>query len=73
MFADFPGGRSSRIASPTSRSASQLRAYAFERYKTKRKEDEEKAGEVKVTIAVAGVAGGGEGVRLRAARWPAAC
>ena len=34
-----------------------LRAYAFERYKTKRKDDEERAGETKVTIAVAGVAG----------------
>src|SRR6266852_5800016 len=33
----------------------QLRAYAFERYKTKRKEGEEKAAELKVTIAVAGV------------------
>ena len=30
-----------------------LRAYAFDRYKTKRKEDEERADEVKVTIAVA--------------------
>ena len=33
-----------------------LRAYAFERYKTKRKDGEEKAAAVKVTIAVAGVA-----------------
>ena len=33
-----------------------LRAYAFERYKTKRKEGEERAAEVKVTILVAGVA-----------------
>jgi len=32
-----------------------LRAYAFDRYKTKRKEDEERAKEVKVTIAVASV------------------
>ncbi len=32
-----------------------LRAYTFERYKTKRKEDEERAKEVKVTIAVGGV------------------
>jgi leucyl aminopeptidase len=34
-----------------------LRAYAFDRYKTKRKEDEETARETKVTIAVASVAG----------------
>jgi leucyl aminopeptidase len=40
----------------------QLRAYAFDRYKTKRKEAEERPAQVKVTIAVAGVAGR-EGVR----------
>jgi leucyl aminopeptidase len=34
-----------------------LRAYAFERYKTKRKEGEEPAAEARVTIAVANVAG----------------
>ena len=33
-----------------------LRAYSFDRYKTKRKEGEENATEVKVTIAVGGVA-----------------
>jgi leucyl aminopeptidase len=32
-----------------------LRAYAFDRYKTKRKEDEERAKELKLTIAVASV------------------
>jgi leucyl aminopeptidase len=32
-----------------------LRAYAFERYKTKRKDDEERPSETKITIAVAGV------------------
>ncbi len=49
-----------------------LRAYAFDRYKTKRKEDEERADEVKVTIAVAERRGGREGVRRRARRWRAA-
>jgi leucyl aminopeptidase len=34
-----------------------LRAYAFDRYKTKRKDDEERAKEVKVTLAVASPAG----------------
>ena len=34
-----------------------LRAYAFDRYKTKRKDDEERAKEVKVTVAVATPAG----------------
>ncbi len=33
-----------------------LRAYSFDRYKTKRKEGEEKPSEVEVTIAVANVA-----------------
>jgi leucyl aminopeptidase len=34
-----------------------LRAYAFDRYKTKRKDEEERAKEVKVTIAVANLPG----------------
>jgi leucyl aminopeptidase len=34
-----------------------LRAYAFERYKTKRRDDEQQAGEVKVTVAAGNVAG----------------
>src|SRR5262249_9213576 len=35
----------------------ELRAYTFERYKTKRKDNEEKAAEIKVTIAPGGVRG----------------
>ena len=34
-----------------------LRAYAFDRYKTKRKNDDERAAEIKVTIAAIGAAG----------------
>jgi leucyl aminopeptidase len=56
IIADLPGGaiKPDRIADVAL--GVQLRAYAFERYKTKRKEGEEKAAELKVTIAVAGVA-----------------
>src|SRR6266849_4310652 len=55
IIADLPGGaiKPDRIADVAF--GVQLRAYAFERYKTKRKEGEEKAAELKVTIAVAGV------------------
>jgi leucyl aminopeptidase len=50
LVADLPGGafRPDRIADVAF--GMQLRAYSFERYKTKRKEGEEKATEVKVTI-----------------------
>jgi leucyl aminopeptidase len=56
VVADLPGGpiKPDRIADIAL--GMQLRAYAFERYKTKRKEGEEKASEVKVTLAVATVA-----------------
>ena len=56
IIADLPGGaiKPDRIAAIAL--GVQLRAYAFERYKTKRKEGEEKAAEVKIMIAVAGVA-----------------
>src|SRR5262245_21619233 len=56
MIADLPGGgiKPERIAEIAL--GVKLRGYAFERYKTKRKEGEERPAEVKVTIAVAGVA-----------------
>ncbi len=55
IIADLPGGalKPERVADLAL--GVRLRAYAFDRYKTKRKEGEEKAAEVKVTIAVAGV------------------
>jgi leucyl aminopeptidase len=54
IIADLPGGgiKPERVADLAL--GIELRAYTFDRYKTKRKEDEEKAGEVKVSIAVAG-------------------
>jgi leucyl aminopeptidase len=56
IIADLPGGaiRPERAADVAL--GAQLRAYAFDRYKTKRKEEEEKAAKVRVTIAVTGVA-----------------
>jgi leucyl aminopeptidase len=54
IVADLPGGgiKPERIADLAL--GVELRAYAFDRYKTKRKNDEDKPSEVKVTIAVAG-------------------
>jgi leucyl aminopeptidase len=56
IIADLPGGgiKPDRIADIAL--GVELRAYSFERYKTKRKEGEEKAAQLKVTIAVSGVA-----------------
>jgi leucyl aminopeptidase len=56
ILADLPGGgiKPERIADIAL--GVELRAYSFERYKTKRKDNDDKASEVKVTIAVAGVA-----------------
>jgi leucyl aminopeptidase len=56
IVADLPGGalKPDRIADLAL--GVQLRAYAFDRYKTKRKEGEEKPTQVKVTILVASVA-----------------
>src|SRR5438034_1254217 len=56
VIADLPAGafRPERIAEMAL--GVQLRAYAFDRYKTKRKEEEEKAAKVRVKITVARVA-----------------
>jgi leucyl aminopeptidase len=56
IIADLPGGaiKPERIADIAL--GAELRAYTFERYKTKRKEGEEKAAQVRLAIAVAGVA-----------------
>ena len=53
MLVDLPGGavRPERAADVAL--GVQLRAYGFERYKTKRKDDEEPSGEVRVIVAVA--------------------
>ena len=56
IIADLPGGapKPERIADMAM--GMRLRAYSFDRYKTKRKDDEKTPAEVKVGIAVAGVA-----------------
>jgi leucyl aminopeptidase len=54
IIAELPGGtKPERVADIAL--GVELRAYAFDRYKTKRKDNDDQATEVKVTIAVAGV------------------
>jgi leucyl aminopeptidase len=54
VIAELPGGtKPERVADIAL--GVELRAYAFDRYKTKRKDNDDQATEVKVTIAVAGV------------------
>src|ERR1700704_4240956 len=56
IIADLPGGGIKPEWVADLALGVELRAYNFDRYKTKRKGGEEKAAEVKVTIAVAGAA-----------------
>ena len=53
ILADLPAGpiKPDRVADIAL--GARLRAYAFDRYKTKRKEEEEQAGELKLSVAVA--------------------
>jgi leucyl aminopeptidase len=55
VIADLPGGAPKPDAVAELALGAQLRAYSFDRYKTKRKESDEKPAEVRVTIAVANV------------------
>jgi leucyl aminopeptidase len=57
LFADLPGGAIKPQRTADIALGVKLRAYAFERYKTKRKDDEQQAAEVRVTIAAGNVAG----------------
>ena len=50
----------------------QLRAYAFDRYKTKRKEGEEPPAKPQVDDRGRQCRGGAEGLGARARRWPTA-
>ena len=56
LIADLAGGAFRPERAADLALGVQLRAYAFERYKTKRKEEEEKSAKVRVKIAVARVA-----------------
>src|SRR5205807_7660823 len=55
IVADRPGGAVKPERAAGIALGARRRAYAFERYKTKRKEEDERPKEVKVAIAVAGV------------------
>ena len=55
IIADLPGGGVKPDRSANLALGAQLRAYTFDRYKTKRKEGEEPPAKVKVSIAVASV------------------
>lgn len=67
LIADLPGGAFKPEHAADLALGVQLRAYAFERYKTKRKEEEEKAAKVKVKIVVARVAAAQRAFAPRAA------
>jgi len=67
LIADLPGGAIRPERAADLALGAQLRAYAFDRYKTKRKEEEEKAAKIKVAIAVAGVAAAAKAFAPRAA------
>ncbi len=57
VFADLPGGAMSAEQAADLAQGAGLRAYAFDRYKTKRKDDDKPAANRSVTIATADVAG----------------
>jgi leucyl aminopeptidase len=57
LLADLPGGAIKPERTADVALGVRLRAYAFERYKTKRRDDEQQADEVKVTVATGNVAG----------------
>ena len=66
IFAELPGGMAAERAADLAQGV-QLRAYAFDRYKTKRKEDEKPPASRKVTVAVGDVAGARSAYGSRAA------
>jgi leucyl aminopeptidase len=57
VVADLPGGPMSVDSVADLAAGARLRAYQFDRYKTKRREDEQKQGAADLTIAVADPAG----------------
>src|SRR6185437_12710789 len=56
IFAELPGGAIKAKQAAELALGVKLRAYTFDRYKTKRKDDDDRRTEVKVSIAVADVA-----------------
>jgi leucyl aminopeptidase len=67
LIADLPGGAFNPERAADMALGVQLRGYAFERYKTKRKDEEEKPAKVKVKIAVGRVAAAEKSFAPRAA------
>ena len=57
VFAELPGGAMTPQQAADLAQGMRLRAYAFDRYKTRRKDDEEKPTSRSVTVAVGDVAG----------------
>ena len=67
LFADFPGAPMKNEQVADLAQGASLRAYTFDRYKTKRKNDEKPPATRKVTIAVADVPGARKAYEPRAA------
>jgi leucyl aminopeptidase len=67
LFADFPGGPMKPEQAAELAQGARLRAYTFDRYKTKRKNDEKPPATRNVLIAVADVAGARKAYEPRAA------
>jgi leucyl aminopeptidase len=67
ILADLPGGALKPERAADIALGVRLRAYAFDRYKTKRKDDDERPKEVKVAVAVADVAAARKAHASRAA------
>ena len=67
VFAELPGGAMSAEQAADLAQGAGLRAYAFDRYKTKRKDDDKPAANRSVTIATADVASARKAFAARAA------
>jgi leucyl aminopeptidase len=67
IFAETPAGALTPAQAADLALGARLRAYAFERYKTKRKEDEDKPALTKVTVAAANVSAARNAWRQREA------
>jgi leucyl aminopeptidase len=67
IVADLPGGPMSADSAADLAAGATLRAYRFDRYKTRKKEDEEKPGVADLTIAVASPAAATRSWRAREA------
>ena len=67
MFAEFAGGALNAEQAADLAQGVRLRSYAFDRYKTKKKDDERRSGPASMTVAVGDVAAVRKAYRARAA------